>query len=114
MACGLPVVASDIPGNRDVVRHGYSGLLFTMNDPDALAACLLDLIHRPDLRRQLGAAARRTIEQSFSMDTVAGQYISLYRDLLAAPAASQTRPVEVEYEPFRPYQLAGEKEEHIP
>ena len=85
MACGLPVVVSDIPGNRDVIEHQHNGLCFGVDDPDSLAECLLLLLNQPDLRAQLGVNARRTVEKNYSMNYVADRYAKLYRDLTSEP-----------------------------
>ena len=57
LACGLPVVASDLPALREVVRDGENGLLFTEGDPAALAAALARLSTSPELRARLAAGA---------------------------------------------------------
>ena len=56
MSIGLPVVASRIPGNEDVIDHDHNGLLFTANDPTALASELMRLIDDARLREAMGAA----------------------------------------------------------
>ena len=58
MAAGLPVVASDVGGIPEVVRHGQTGLLVTPGDPAALAAALDRLVGEPALRARLAAGAR--------------------------------------------------------
>lgn len=64
-ACGLPVVAADVRGSRDVVADGVTGMLYPARDAIALRACLTRLADEPGERQQLGAAARRRAEQSF-------------------------------------------------
>jgi len=83
MAYGLPVLVSDIPGNLDVIEHGKNGLLFAVDDPSALTKYLVSLLDKPDLRERLGRQARQTVENHYSLNTVAGRYIALYQDLLA-------------------------------
>jgi glycosyltransferase involved in cell wall biosynthesis len=62
MACGLPVVASDLVGCApDLVRDGQTGVVFRARDPDALAAALRPLVADPALRARLGDGARRLI-----------------------------------------------------
>lgn len=82
MACGLPVIASAIPGNVDVVQHGENGLLCTAEDPASLADALGALLADAPLRARLGAAARATVEHCYSLDYVAGRYLQLYRELI--------------------------------
>jgi len=58
MAAGLPVVATDIPGYREVVRHGVEGLLVPPRDPEALAVGLVRVLTEPGLAERLRAAGR--------------------------------------------------------
>lgn len=58
MACGIPVIASAIPGFRDVVTHGREGLLVPPRAPGALADAILELGMDPTFRKQLGARGR--------------------------------------------------------
>jgi glycosyltransferase involved in cell wall biosynthesis len=83
MACGLPVIVSDIPANQDVIEHEANGLMFAAGDAISLADAASALLDRSDLRERLGNAARRTVESRYSLDCVADRYISLYQDLLA-------------------------------
>jgi L-malate glycosyltransferase len=83
MSCGLPVIASDVPGNADVVRHGHNGLLFPFDDPDTLAEAITLLIDHPELRQRFGTAARQTVDLHFDLNRITEQYISIYRDLLS-------------------------------
>lgn len=82
MACGLPVIVSAIPGNVDVIEHNHNGLRFTVDDSDALAHHLTTLLTQPERRERLGRQARQTVERHYSLNVVADQYITLYRDLL--------------------------------
>lgn len=78
MANGLPVVVSDIPGNRTVIEDGRNGLVAPVDDPPRLADALERLLSDVGLRERLGRAGRRTIEQTYALDTVAAQYVELY------------------------------------
>jgi glycosyltransferase involved in cell wall biosynthesis len=75
MACGLPIVASDIPSMRNILRDASNsgGLIVPPEDPRALAEALQRLVNTPDLRRDLGRKARRNVEQRFSIESVGGQ-----------------------------------------
>lgn len=88
MSCGLPLIASDVPGNIDVVEHRKNGLLFEVDEPGALAEQLRSLLTEPNLRRRLGREARRTVERDFSLSHVADRYRTLYRDLTKGDQAS--------------------------
>ena len=78
MAAGVPVVATDVPGIRDVVRHDLTGLLVPPDDPAALAAAIDRAVTDDALRRQLVAAARADVRRRFTWDTV----LPAYRRLL--------------------------------
>jgi phosphatidylinositol alpha-mannosyltransferase len=58
MAAGLPVVASDIPGYREVVHDDVDGILVPPRDPEALAASLVRVLRGPELAKRLGEAGR--------------------------------------------------------
>lgn len=79
MACGLPVVASDIPGYRHVVQHGVQGLLVPPGDPDALAAAVLRLVEDAEERERMAAEARRRAEL-FSWDRLVEEVEEAYRE----------------------------------
>jgi len=67
MACGAPVVVSDVPGNRSLVRHEVSGLLAPPDDPDALVGHIVTALTSPDLAATLGAEARRAIAAHYDL-----------------------------------------------
>jgi glycosyltransferase involved in cell wall biosynthesis len=66
MACGVAVVASDLPPVRELIRHRENGWLVHPDRPAELARALRILIEHPALARELGAAARRTVEEHFT------------------------------------------------
>lgn len=82
MACGLPVVASDIAANREMVRHGVEGVLVDSGDRDALAAALAGYANDEELRRRHGTAARRTAVERFPLDRMIAAWSRLYDDLV--------------------------------
>ncbi|MGH9283702.1 MAG: glycosyltransferase family 4 protein, partial [Acidimicrobiales bacterium] len=83
MAAGLPVVASDIAGYREVVRAGVDGLLVPPRDPEALAQAIERLLDDPETAKRLAAAGRERAER-FSWDVVAGEVEELYREVTGA------------------------------
>jgi phosphatidylinositol alpha-mannosyltransferase len=89
MAAGLPIVASDIVGYREVVRHGVEGLLVPPNDPVALAAALRRVLTEPELAASLGSAGRRRA-RAYSWDVVAPRLESIYAQVAVVPAAPST------------------------
>lgn len=82
-ASGRPMVATDVPGCREVVRHGETGLLVPPRDAMALADALQRLVGDADLRRRYGAAARKLAEERFSDKAIAQAMVRLYQDQIA-------------------------------
>jgi glycosyltransferase involved in cell wall biosynthesis len=87
MASGLPVVASDIGGHNELVVPGVTGFLFDLAKPGELGRSLIKLSESRDLRRTLGAAARRAVLAGHSWVRVAARYA----DLLEGPALVDAR-----------------------
>ncbi len=81
-AAGLPMVATDVPGCREICRDGETGLLIPARTAEPLADALERLAKDPDLRRDYGAAARRLAVTEFSDRLVVRQTLDLYRTLL--------------------------------
>ena len=81
MATALPVVVTHAGGNPEMVEHGFSGLLFAPRDIATLALHLGRLIENADLRRHLGAAARRRVVERFSLAEMIRHYRDLYFEL---------------------------------
>ena len=81
-ASGKPIVATDVPGCRDVVEDGVNGRLVPVHDPPALAAALGDLLGDPTLRARMGAASRDRAVAEFGEGLVADQTLAVYEDLL--------------------------------
>jgi glycosyltransferase involved in cell wall biosynthesis len=82
MAAGKPLVASDIPGCREAVVHGITGLLAPPRNPVALAAALETLINGPALRAKMGAAARLRVEENFSDAIICAKTLLVYEALV--------------------------------
>ena len=83
-AAGLPIVTTDVPGCRDVIEAGTSGLLVPKADAVALADALQRLITYPNERRAMGAAARARAEALFSQEAIAAQTIAVYERAMEA------------------------------
>jgi len=81
-AAGLALVATDVPGCRDAVRHGVSGLLVPARDSTALARAILSLIDDTAGRREMGAAARRDVASRFSVASVVQKTCAAYAEAL--------------------------------
>ena len=82
-ACGRPMVATDVPGCREIVRDGETGLLVPPGDIAALAAALGRLAGDADLRRRCGARARTAVEQGLDSGSVGRETVAVYRTLMA-------------------------------
>ncbi len=79
MAACLPVVASRVGGNAEVVAEGQTGLLTPARDPRSLAATLHPLLRDDRRRVSLGAAGRKRVESSFSLETMVARYWDCYK-----------------------------------
>lgn len=82
MAASLPMVATGVGGVVDIVTDGIDGLLVPKRDAPALGEAVLRLALDPVLRQKLGVAARRRVEESFSLQSNVDAYLRLYRSLL--------------------------------
>lgn len=88
MACGLPVVASDIPCNREALTEETEGLFFPAGDAAALAEPLRRLVLEAPLRETLGRAARRKVEERFTLAVQVERIQTLYRRILESRASA--------------------------
>jgi glycosyltransferase involved in cell wall biosynthesis len=86
-ACGKPIIATDVPGCREVVRHRVNGLLIPPRNAIALADAIVLLLENPELRHELGRRGREIVVKEFSSTIVVRQTLALYHELLqrAAP-----------------------------
>ena len=82
-ASGLPVVATDCGGNRELVREGINGHVVAVGDHHELAERLIGLLRETDRTRDLGQAGRRQVEQQHRPEAVCRQFADLYRRVLA-------------------------------
>ncbi|MBK6552356.1 MAG: TIGR03088 family PEP-CTERM/XrtA system glycosyltransferase [Rhodocyclaceae bacterium] len=83
MASGLPVIATRVGGNPELVLEGETGRLVPVGDVEALASALIDDAHAPEADRAAGLAGRWQVERRFSMDSMVAAYRGLYDELLA-------------------------------
>ncbi|MBC7857135.1 MAG: glycosyltransferase [Pirellulaceae bacterium] len=81
MSAGVPVVASDIPGNRDLVVNGETGFLVDVGDRAALAQKALMILSDPELASRLGSAGRERMLCEFSIERMLERHEELYRSL---------------------------------
>jgi glycosyltransferase involved in cell wall biosynthesis len=81
-AFGRPIVATDVPGCREIARHNVNAFLVPPDDPVALADAIAVLARDPALRMKLGAAGRRMVEEEFSSRRIGQEVVALYDSLL--------------------------------
>ncbi|MBV9970596.1 MAG: glycosyltransferase family 4 protein [Xanthobacteraceae bacterium] len=81
-ACGRPLIATDVPGCREITLHEKTGLLVPVDDPAALAAAMERLARSSQQRIRLGVAARRLVDERFSADLIGKATVDLYRRLI--------------------------------
>mgnify|MGYP002628055654 CR=1 FL=1 len=82
LACGRPVVTTDVPGCREVVSHGINGFLVKPRDSLALAEALMKLISDRLLRERMGRLGRERAEKEFSSEIIIGQTLHVYESML--------------------------------
>ncbi|MEC5396970.1 glycosyltransferase family 4 protein [Uliginosibacterium sp. H1] len=85
-ASARPLLASDVPGCRDIVRHGENGLLFPRGDAAAFAASVLRLVDDPVTARRMGLAARADAERYYDDAHNIAQTLAVYAAPASAPA----------------------------
>jgi glycosyltransferase involved in cell wall biosynthesis len=78
-ACGLPIVTSDVPGCREVVRQGENGLLVPARNAETLSKALAALLMDPDKRNKMGCRSREIAINEFSMELILSQTIDIYQ-----------------------------------
>jgi sugar transferase (PEP-CTERM/EpsH1 system associated) len=100
MATGLPVIATQVGGNSELVTHDVSGMLVPSGDTAALTGALLGYLTDPVLARRHGVAARATVEARYSLERMVADYAALYESVAHKRSASQssnpasTRPMQ--------------------
>jgi glycosyltransferase involved in cell wall biosynthesis len=81
MATALPIVASDIPGNRGLIESGRHGLLVPPKRPDQLAKSILLQLQAKTLAAGMGRAARQRVEEEFSITLMARRHVELFQSI---------------------------------
>jgi glycosyltransferase involved in cell wall biosynthesis len=82
MACGKPVIATNVGGNAEAVLDGQSGIIIPRRSPDAIAHAAKDLLRSPELRLSMGNLGRKRIEEQFSVKRMVAAHHELYSKLL--------------------------------
>jgi glycosyltransferase involved in cell wall biosynthesis len=82
MACGLPVIATRVRGNQDLVSTGENGILVLPNAPKKLAEAISMLLADEELRKKIVKNARKTIEEKYTWDIISDNILKCYSQLL--------------------------------
>jgi len=82
MAFSIPVVATDVIGNREAVSHNASGFLVPTQIPDALGQAILSLIGNPELKKSMGEAGRKRVADCFTKVEFIREHEDFYREML--------------------------------
>jgi glycosyltransferase involved in cell wall biosynthesis len=86
-ACGRPVVTTDVPGCRDAIEPGVTGVLVPVRDAGALADAIDALLHDPARRLEMGRAGRQLAERCFDVRQVVEEHLRIYDQLLRTAGA---------------------------
>ncbi|MCK4810113.1 MAG: glycosyltransferase [Candidatus Omnitrophica bacterium] len=81
MASSLPVVATDVDGNAEVVIHGETGLVVPSGRPDLLAGALCELTRDLDISKKMGEKGRKRIEEFFTFEHMVSEYQDIYKSI---------------------------------
>lgn len=84
MSAGIPVVATDIPGNRDLVVHDQTGYLVPIGDRAAIASWTKVLLEDRDLATRLGQAGHQRMRDEFTVERMVQRYVDLYTQIVAS------------------------------
>jgi len=79
-ACGKALIATDVPGCREVVRHQKTGLLIPVRDPVALADAIADLLANHELRATMGVSGREFVVREHSKEKIGRHFLDLYQE----------------------------------
>jgi glycosyltransferase involved in cell wall biosynthesis len=89
-ACGKAIVATDVPGCREIVRDRFNGLLVAPRDSTALAAAIEELLSDQALREVMGQRSRTRVLAEWSSPRITEQVLGLYRDMVTASAIDRS------------------------
>jgi glycosyltransferase involved in cell wall biosynthesis len=81
-ACGRPIVATDVPGCREIAREGVNALLVPVDDAEMLAAAIQRLAHDPEMRARFASGSRALAEREFSSARIGPEVVKLYGAML--------------------------------
>ncbi|MBU1255316.1 glycosyltransferase family 4 protein [Patescibacteria group bacterium] len=81
MACGLPVIATETTGSKEIIRDGVNGYLVPIEDSEALAKKILFLLNNPDKAEEIGQAGRKMVKGKFNHEKIIKEIIKFWNDL---------------------------------
>lgn len=105
MSEGLPIVASKVVGNRDVVDHGESGYLYPLGDTESAVDAIVKLTDA-SIRQSFGEAGRKIVDTRHSIGHMSEQTLQLYRKVLGTQSVHQPRTEVPKNEPVVPKEAA--------
>jgi len=79
---GVPLIATDVAGAREIIRDGETGLLVAPKDIDALKSAIEKLVSKPELIQRFGEAGRADVAKAFTVDHMVSAYVGLYQQLM--------------------------------
>ena len=82
MSCGLPVIATDVRGNRDLISDGENGVIVPPRQPKKLAEAIINLLEDENKMEELSKNARKTIESNYTWESVSNKFLNCYESLL--------------------------------
>lgn len=82
MACGKPIIASNVGGIRSMIKHGKNGFLTKPKDVRALGTFIKRLYKDPNLRRKMGISSKRSVEKEFTISRMVDRTLKVYKSLL--------------------------------
>ncbi|MCF7804199.1 MAG: glycosyltransferase family 4 protein [Candidatus Marinimicrobia bacterium] len=81
-SCGKPIVTTDVPGCREIVKNGLNGFLVPPKDSKSLANAIIKLIDNPALRKRMGKNGREMVLKEFTLEKVISDTLNIYQELL--------------------------------
>jgi glycosyltransferase involved in cell wall biosynthesis len=86
MALGVPVLATNVGGPSEIIENGREGYLLSPSEPEAWSRAVRTIAERPELRREMGLAGRRRVEQAFTVERHVAAMLSVYQRALTQRA----------------------------
>jgi N-acetyl-alpha-D-glucosaminyl L-malate synthase BshA len=91
LACGVPVVGTDVGGLPEVVRHGETGMLYPAGDIEGMASGSIAILSDRDQWRAMSARGASDARERFSLDEIVAEYEAFYEYTLALPSSLERR-----------------------